>query len=511
MKVYRAGAGKRRAIFGAAVLAAAAALWAYRHLLHTLDAIAGKGTRFGVLFTAAFLILVWQMLLCYLERPTRVTPRKQRLLDRLTAAVSVPVYNEDPGALRLGLESLLVQTRLPAIVYVVDDGSKETIDYTPVRAWFLAESRTAGIEGVWVRQANGGKRSAQAQMVRNTPGVDIYITVDSDAILDPTAIEEILKPFADARVQSVAGIVLALNNTGPKTSPARGLRRVEQALVARVTDLWFLVGQLVDRSAMSTMGAVLVNSGPLAAYRGPVLRDNLDGYLSETFFGRKVEFSDDSMLTIYALQRGRAVQQPSAYAFTLMPETVDHHLRQYIRWMRGAFIRSWWRVKYLPMTGYAFWGHVLGWVQMVMSLAIFVMLFVAAPMQDPRLVKSLPLLFLIPILIGYGQAVRFLAIRRNDEPLRSQLLTFALAPVATLWAFTVLRAVRWYAMATCLKTGWGTRQDVELAVTYGASDETVVIDPDTMARAIARGNDVSNECRGDVGLASAGEVRLRKG
>ncbi|WP_275561157.1 hypothetical protein [Streptomyces sp. 5-6(2022)] len=76
---------------------------------------------------------------------------------------------------------------------------------------------------------------------------------------------------------------------------------------------------MVDRSALSAMGSVLVNSGPLAAYRADVVRDNLDSYLNETFMGRPAMFSDDSLLTLYALLRGQTVQQPSAVAFTAMP------------------------------------------------------------------------------------------------------------------------------------------------------------------------------------------------
>jgi hypothetical protein len=34
--------------------------------------------------------------------------------------------------------------------------------------------------------------------------------------------------------------------------------------------------------------------------------------------------------------------------------------------------------------------------------------------------------------------------------------------VAALLAFTVLRVVRWYGMATCLRTGWGTREEIEV-------------------------------------------------
>jgi hyaluronan synthase len=212
---------------------------------------------------------------------------------------------------------------------------------------------------------------------------------------------------------------------------------------------------------MSSMGSVLVNSGPLALYRADLIHDNLDGYLNETFAGRPVEFSDDSMLTIYALARGRAVQQPTAFAFTLMPEKLSHHLRQYVRWMRGATIRSVWRFRYLPLGSYAYWGHLLGWVQMLLGTLIFLMLFVVQPVIDWR---YSPLLLLIPVCVGYAQSLRYLSFTRSDETFRSQLITFLLTPIATLWAFFVLRAVRWYGMATCLRTGWGTRQNVEVSL-----------------------------------------------
>lgn len=246
-------------------------------------------------------------------------------------------------------------------------------------------------------------------------------------------------------MQSVAGVVLAAN--------------ARKNLLTRLTDLWFVTGQLVDRSAASTMGSVLVNSGPLAAYRGPVVREHLTSYLGETFFGRPVEFSDDSMLTIFALTRGRAVQQPTAFALTAMPENLSHHLRQYVRWMRGAFIRSWWRFKYLPLGGFAFWNHVLAWVQMLISSMLFVCLFLLAPIAAGTIS---PILLLVPLVIGLAQALRYLSIRRSDESLGSQLFTLSLSPIATLWAFFVLRFVRWYGTLTCLRTGWGTRETVEI-------------------------------------------------
>lgn len=375
------------------------------------------------------------------------------MLNALRVTIPVPLYNEAPEYIRKCLESILAQTRLPQWVYVVDDGS--TVDYEDVREWFLEAAHCAGFLATWQRVSHGGKRQGQGYAVRASGSMtDIYVTIDSDANLAPDAIEELLMPLVDPRVQSVAGIVLAENN--------------RKNLLTRMTDLWFVVGQLVDRSAASTMGAVLVNSGVLAAYRAALVIDNLDGYLNETFFGRRIEFSDDSMLTIFALEKGRAVQQPSAFAFTVMPENLSHHLRQYVRWMRGAFIRTWWRFRYLPMTRYAYWAHLLGWVQMILSTTIFMVLFVIWPTLS---LSFNPVLFLIPILVGYGQSLRYLSFRRSDESMKSQLLTFALSPIATVWAFFILRLVRWYAIATCLRTGWGTRAD-GIEIGASASPET---------------------------------------
>lgn len=435
---------RRLPLLLAFLVLAGLAVWGAHHVISLSDLGTGRESQLAVVFAIAFLMLVGQTALYYLERPHTVTTEQHRELAALHVVVPVPVYNEAPDLLWRCLSSLLGQERLPNHVFVVDDGSTDA-DYAEVRAAFVRLAQGTGVKVSWLRTRNRGKRHAQGEVARRTPEADVYLTVDSDAYLPRNAVTELLKPFADAGVQSVAGVVLASNS--------------RRNFLTRFTDLWFVTGQLVDRSAQSTMGSVLVNSGPLAAYRGGVVRDFLDTYLNETFFGRKVEFSDDSMLTIFALSRGKAVQQPTAYALTSMPETFNHHLRQYLRWMRGAFIRSWWRFKYLRVSGYAFWSHLMGWVQMAISTVLFGYLFIVQPVI---LREFSPWLLLVPLLIGYAQALRYLSFRRSDETIWSQLATLALSPVSTLWMFFVLRPVRWYAMATCLKTGWGTRQKVEI-------------------------------------------------
>lgn len=445
MTEYHAQRARIRWVLVCTTLIGLSVLWSIRHFYATMDALQGHTHRFGMIYSLAAAMIVMQLLMCFMERPYSTSDRTQRFLDRLTVTAIVPVYNEDDDLLVMCLRGLANQTRRPDRIIVVDDGSKK--EPVRVRRWAEAEAMRTGTKLTWVRSQNQGKRHAQGLAVKMSPETDIYLTVDSDSILDRHAIQEGLKPFAKRDVKAVAGVVLAANNT--------------KSLLARFTDLWYVTSQLVDRSSLSAMGSVLVNSGPLAFYRAEVVRENLTGYLNETIGGRPVMFSDDSMLTLYARMNGKTVQQPTAFVFSAMPYKVGNHFRQYIRWMRGSTIRSLWRFRYLPMTSYVYWAHFLRWVQMAISSYLFVSLFIVSPIADHAFAAGL---LFISMLIGYAQGLRYLTVRRADESLWSQLNTWAMAPLAALWAFFILRPIRWYAMCTCMKTGWGTRKTVEVTL-----------------------------------------------
>jgi hyaluronan synthase len=436
----------RRADHAITVLAIAAlAAWGYLHARTILHTNLLTNPR-EIDYLAAYLLLVWQTVLLAAQPRWSVTKRQQRYLDSLSILIPVPVRNEDPAILRRALRSLIEQTRRPDIIHVVDNDSDDPLaDYTQARTWFLGACERAGIHGVWETVDWKGKRLVHGHVAR-AHQADIYLTVDSDGVLDPRAVEELLLPFASPRVQSVAGLVMAEND--------------RDNVLARILDLWFLSIQLVGRASQSRLGAVTVNSGPLAAYRFAVVRENVDGYLGETFLGRAVHFSDDSMLTLYALTRGRAVQNPHAIVLVAMPNNLSHHVRQFLRWMRGSTIRSLWRFRYLRMSGYAYWSNLLNWVQLLASVSVLVDLFVIAPAEghtvpwtDSALIAS---------GIGYGFTARYLGVRRADEPSWSRILTWLLAPLAVLWSYTALRFMRWYGVATCRNTGWGTRERIEI-------------------------------------------------
>ncbi|MGW4804797.1 glycosyltransferase [Kitasatospora sp. NPDC004272] len=450
-RIHPASALPRRVLAAVGLTVLAGAYLLVRRVEAVSGPPGGAAPAFGTLYTAMFGWLAWRTVLAYCERPHRADPAGQAALDRAHVAVLVPVFNEDPGWLRRCLASLLAQSRPPDAVHVVDDGSK--VDYRREREWFRAACRDAGVAVSWQRTPNRGKRAAQLLAAGRAPEADFFLTIDSDTDLDTEAVAELLQPFADPRVQSVAGVVLAAN--------------ADENLLTRCTDLYMTVWQLNERSAQSVLGSVLVNTGVLAAYRAAVVREHARAYLGETFLGRPVVFSDDSMLTLFAKLRGRTVQQPSALGLAAMPQTLDHHLRQQLRWMRGSAIRTCWRLRYLPLTGYAFWLQAAHLFTAATGGVLFLWLFLWQPFTVG---VPLWLLLVVPTVISYVEALRYLTVRRHGHPLRRQLAVLALAPLTLLWGMTVLRALKWYGALTCARTGWGTRQDVELALPVPPAD-----------------------------------------
>jgi hyaluronan synthase len=393
----------------------------------------------GTLAALFFLTLI-QFVIAMFERPYTLTPAQQARVDRLKVTVNIPVYNEDPLVLDRALYALFTQTRLPDRVDVVDDGS--TSDYSEIRAYWLRH-HPSGVQFSWVWQPNQGKKRAQARTFTSAD-TDIFVTLDSDTALEQAALAEGLKPFADRRVQSVAGIELAWN--------------YRKNWLTRLNSTRSLIWQMLSCSAQSAAGDILVNRGTYALYRAPVIRDNVRAYVNETFFGRPVDLGDDAALTLFARARGRAVQQPTAIQFAMYPDTLSHHFRQWTRWMRGSTIRTFWRIRYLSIPSYSWWFTVINlWTYAAATATVIICIalwpqsrFFAATAAAASIAWS------------YAMAVRMFAIIRSDQPWAARLVAFAITPAVAAWSALVLRPLRMYGIATCLHQKWVTRHTVEV-------------------------------------------------
>jgi hyaluronan synthase len=430
---------KPRSFLWVTGVAAAVFLLAARHVWFIMS---WEKYRFlAVLWMTYFVITAFQWMTAWLERPYTVTPVQQARLDRMSVTVNIPVFNEDPEVLDRVLYAVFRQTRLPNRIEVVDDGSK--VSYGVVRDWWM-RNHPRNVEFSWVRQENAGKKRAQARTFCGDLA-DIFITLDSDTVLEERAIEEGLKPFADRRVHSVAGMELAWNH--------------DWNLLTRLNSSRQLTWELVTCSSQNVMqGNVLINRGTFALYRGNMVRDVLSAYVGETFWGRPIMLGDDTFLTTMALCRGRAVQQPSAVCLAMYPENLSHHLRQWTRWMRGTTLRTFWRLRYLRLGSWAWFYSVISLWWYVASVAITIMLVV----QWPASASYTAMMLAVGTLWAWAMATRIFAIHRSDQTFLGRLGAVALAPAAVFWVLAVLRFVRIYGTVTFLRQGWTTRTEVEV-------------------------------------------------
>lgn len=367
---------------------------------------------------------------------------------RGTVAAVVPIHNEDVTALVECLRSIEEQTRRPDALYLVDDASTDRTATDYARLW--AASRPEWVVFVGLEQ-NVGKRHAQAVAFRDGGRfVDFWVTVDSDTVLEPDAVERGLRPLSDADVAAVTGTVVALN-------PFEGL-------LPALIDLRYANAFLGDRAAQSRLGSVLCCCGSLSFWRASVLLDNLEDWTTQSFLGKPATFGDDRRLTRYALDAGRVELARDAVGRTTVPERMGHYLRQQARWGR-----SFWRESYLMLrTGsprrLAWW---LTGLEVVTTLAFsFGMLsaLLLAPLSG-RPEAAVGYLGWV-CLSAWARSVHIFAVR-DRAPFWRTLASFAVAPAYGFLSLVVLLPLRLWSLVTLRTAAWGTRSRVEVALAPG--------------------------------------------
>jgi hyaluronan synthase len=363
------------------------------------------------------------------------------MLPDKTVAIVIPVYNEDPDALLECLDSLLAQTRPANRIYIIDDASENDAIFKLASAY----SRLYYDANIRVMKLgkNAGKRHSQFQAFKDFDA-DIWVTIDSDTKLASDAIENLIGPFAvDDEIQAVSGRIVGWN--------------WNESWLTRLVDVELATAFATGKSAASALNALVVASGGLAAYRGSLIRDNLDEYLNETFRGRPVTAGDDRSLTQYGLRIGKTVYQESALAWTLLPTTSSHLMRQRIRWMASWYRGTLWCVRHLPMG----WGLIMVVQQalgFVTSLVLLPLMIVGMIFR-PEVMLWLGFYFTALTII---RALRLVSLSRPDISRGRYLLSVCLSPVVTFGYFFGGVPLRLYSLRYVFSRHWGTREEVEV-------------------------------------------------
>ena len=245
-----------------------------------------------------------------------------------SVSIIVPVYNEEPDILRDCLQSLCDQDYESLEILVVDDGSKQREQLkSSVYSQFEADKRVH----VMYTPINVGKRHAQKFGFNRCTG-KIIVTIDSDTIIPPYGVRQLVQRFKDPTVGAVTGDVQVANKTTNVLTMLIGYR------------YWSAFHQ--ERAAQSYFYVLMCCSGPFAAYRKEVIDLVKDCYTSQKFLGRRCTFGDDRHLTNLVLEEGyKVVFDSRATAYTHVPESMRIYLKQQLRWNKSFYREMLWTLR----------------------------------------------------------------------------------------------------------------------------------------------------------------------
>jgi hyaluronan synthase len=348
-----------------------------------------------------------------------------------SVTVIVPAYNEGRQVL-LTLRSLSAsrypRERLELIA--VDDGSGDD-----TWQWIRKGAEELGDLVTPVRMVkNGGKKHALAEGIRRAKG-EVIVTVDSDSEVLPDTLRNLVAPFVvEDNCGAVAGSVRVLNREG--------------GAIPKMLDATFTAAFDFMRAGESVAGGVLCAPGALTAFRTAYVREVLQEWLDQTFFGLPATIGEDRALTNLVLRTGQTVRyQSTAHVLTQVPENWRVLTRMLIRWGRSDVRES------LVMAKFIFRDRrrqlQLVYLWSVIQMMVAAILFVPSIVGMVLMPQVLPMVLASTVLAAIPAVAIVWALRGR-----------AVALWAMPWALYGLVALSWitpWSFVSMHRGGWLTR------------------------------------------------------
>lgn len=222
-------------------------------------------------------------------------------------SILIPGHNE-ADSLEQCVLSLAEQTFRDFEIICVSDGSTDATYQVMQRL-----QREGKVDKIAECAIRGGKSSAINLGMRLASG-DIVIVIDCDCSFDRTAIEEILRPFADPQMGAVGGSVLVRNG--------------EASITASLQSIEYMVAIQLGRTALDMFGQLAIISGAFGAFRREAFMQV--GMMDQ---GPGEDGDITMRLRLYGYKIGFAVR---SVAYTDVPVHLFNLIMQRKRWERDA-------------------------------------------------------------------------------------------------------------------------------------------------------------------------------
>lgn len=245
-----------------------------------------------------------------------------------SVALLVVGYRENESYWEQCLEGIL-QTTYPnvnAVVAFVDGNEAEDMYMTTIfNRVMLSDDKFFSYIQMCKHQ---GKRHMLEQGYRYIkdyfPENDYIIVIDSDTIIQPDGVCELVKCIHAHKKNACATGNIQIFNL--------------DTLLAKIINSRYLYAFTIERSAQAYVGVMTCCSGPFSIYRQEYLTDEfLEQFIQDTFCGIPVAAGDDRMQTNLLLGKGYyARQTPFAIATTETPDKLPRYILQQARWSRST-------------------------------------------------------------------------------------------------------------------------------------------------------------------------------
>ncbi|MCY1023824.1 glycosyltransferase family 2 protein [Pyxidicoccus sp. MSG2] len=240
---------------------------------------------------------------------------------RPRVAIVIPLFNEGKGIFH-AVRSLLEQdypSELLQIV-VVDDCSKDDSF-----AWALkaAEGHTNVV--VLRNPENMGKRKGINRGVKAAVDAEIIVSVDSDVIVDKSAVRQLVRRFTSPRIGAVGGRTYVTNR--------------HQNWLTRMIEIKFHFAQEWLKDLERSFRQVMCLTGCLTAYRRHVMLELEPILEARSIAGIPIKYGEDRFLTRQIVKaRYETVYTLDAFCFTAAPATLAGYFSQQLRWRRSNLV-----------------------------------------------------------------------------------------------------------------------------------------------------------------------------
>lgn len=230
---------------------------------------------------------------------------------RVPTSIVMPVFREKAELFTRALESVKKQMKPGDELITVFDGKDE----------LLQNIATNFATKILIKE-HSGKRNTLSYGCNNAKN-EIILTIDSDTVLCPDCLNEVIMPFVDMNIGAVSGYQRIMNP--------------DMNLASKFADYNELMSHGFLQKATSAAGNVPVLYGRCLAIRKDVWNKIGDRYKNKLFMGKKVESGDDNDLTVLTIELGyRTWMQSTAKITSDCPRNFWSRLKQQYRFNRSS-------------------------------------------------------------------------------------------------------------------------------------------------------------------------------